>query len=160
MVDHAFALRAQRLKAKKPVAAQAAQAAQAEETAAPLLPQQPKSLQGIAPSREEALADIALEEKDEKDDAPCPAGDPPPGGRAERPCDFPAVEGSLSATDASARLRALYKQSRTVMQKAHGLHRPEGSDVPSTAGEVSAEAIQMFKLVEDWMNALGLEDDF
>ncbi len=158
VVDRAFALREQRLKAKKPVATQAPQ-----ETVAPLLPQQPKSLQGTAPSREEALADLPLEEEEEKDDAPCPAGDPPPGaahgGRAEPPCDFPAAEGSLSATDASARLRALYKQSRTVMQKAHGLHRPGGSNFPSTAGEVSAEAIQMFKLVEDWMNASGLEDD-
>ena len=81
------------------------------------------------------------------------------GGRAERPCDFPAVEGSLSATDVSARLRALYKQSRTVMQKAHGSHSPGSSNFPSTTEEVSAEAIQMFKLVEDWMNALGLEDD-
>jgi len=159
VVDRAFALREQRLKAKKPVAAQETAA---QETAAPLLPQQPKSLQGTAPSRDEALADLRLEEE-EKDDAPCPAGDPPPGaahgGRAEPPCDFPAAEGSLSATDASARLRALYKQSRTVMQKAYGSHKPESSNFPSTSEEVSVEATQMFKLVEDWMGALGLEDD-
>ena len=156
VVDRAFALREQRLKAKKPVETKAAQAAQ--ETAAPLLPQQPKSLQGTAPSREEALADLTLEE--EKDDAPCPAGDPPPGGRAEPQCDFPAVEDSVSATDVRTRLRELYKKSRTVMQKAHGSHSPESSGFPSTAEEVSVEARQMFELVEDWMGALGLEDDF
>ena len=154
VVERAFALREQRLKAKKPAAAQA------QETATPLpLPQQPKSLQGTAPSREEALAGLALEEE-EKDDAPCPAGDPPPGGRAEPECDFPAAESSASATDVRTRLRALYKQSRTVVQKAHGAHSPEASNFPSTAEEVAAEATQMFKSVQDWMDALGLEDDF
>ena len=151
VVERAFASREQRLKAKKP-------AAEAPEETAMQLPQQPKSLQGTASSREDALADLTLEEE-EKDGAPCPAGDLPPGGRAERPCDFPAVESSVSAADVRARLRALYKQSRTVMQKAHGSHSPGSSNFPSTTEEVSAEAIQMFKLVEDWMNALGLEDD-
>jgi len=151
VVERAFASREQRLKAKKPAAA-------APEETAMQLPQQPKSLQGVAPSREDALADLTLEEE-EKDAAPCPAGDLPPGGRAEQPCDFPAVESSVSATDVRARLRALRKQAEEVARLTDGIRGGEYGDSLSTADKATEEATRMLRLVNDWMDALGLEDD-
>lgn len=144
VVERAFANREKRIKAKKPVDTQAeAQAekpveAQVEETPPP---QQPKSLQ---------------------DDAgPCPAGDPSPGGRAESPCDFPAVERSVSATDATNRLLDLHEHAREVVRMTDAIRDAirdsEHDDCPGMPRLVRGE-IQVLKLmIEEWMDELNIE---
>lgn len=135
VVERAFANREKRIKAKKPVETQAEPPAEkpveVEETPPP---QQPKSLQ---------------------DDAgPCPAGDPPPGGSAEPPCDFPAVKRSVSATDVTNRLLALHEQACEVVRMTNATRDAEDYDSPSIAGG----AAQLLKLmIEEWMKELNIE---
>ena len=133
VVERAFASREKRIKAKKPVETQAEPQAEkpveVEETPPPQQPLQ--------------------------DDAgPCPAGDPPPGGSAEPPCDFPAVERSVSATDVTNRLRALHEQACEVVRMTNANRDTEYYDSPSIAGGAAQKLQQM---IEEWMNELNIE---
>ena len=140
MVERAFANREQRIKAKKPVEAQA-------EPTAPPPPQQPKAL------------DEKLSFVDEDDAAPCPAGDPPPGGRAESPCDFPAVERSVSFTDVSNRLQELHQKAGEVMRLTEAIRDAEYGDALSIADKATQEAARMLEMTEKWTNELSMQDE-